>query len=59
MRKVYINITCRVILRVNEGVSLHDVIDEMNYDFSIADHSNTQAEIEDTQMLAWDIINSK
>lgn len=56
MRKVYINVTVRVIVELEEGVSIFEVLDECDYDFV----SNTpDAEIIDTELADYDILDSK
>ena len=55
-RKVYVTVTTRLIMRVEEGVEIDDVISDMDYDFT----SNTEgANIESTEIDDYDISDSK
>ena len=55
-RKVYVNVTARLNIRVDEGVDINEVLDEMDYDFT----SQTDgADIEDTDITDWGITDSK
>ena len=55
-RKVYVTVTARLILRVEEGIEVGDVIDNMEYGFS----SQTDgAEIEDTEIEDFEVTDSK
>jgi hypothetical protein len=46
-RKVYLTITVSMILRVDEGVDVSEVVDELDYNFTdTTDH----ATVEDTQI---------
>lgn len=58
-RKVYVSVTTRLILRVDEGASVDDIMGEMNYDFSVADFDEERASIEDTEITEWHITDSK
>lgn len=56
MRKVYINVTTRLIVRMDEGTEVSDVLENMDYNFI----SNTDsADIEDTEILDWEVTDSK
>lgn len=55
-RKVYVKVETRLIVRLDDGVDINDVIDEMNYSFV----SQTDgADIEDTEITNWEVIDSK
>lgn len=55
-RKVYVEVTVRLIINADEGVDVNEVLDEMDYDFI----SNTEgATIEDTEILEQEITVSK
>lgn len=55
-RKVYVNVTTRLIIRADEGVSIEEVIHEMDYNFT----SQTEgANIEDTEIQNYEITDSK
>jgi len=55
-RKVYVDVRARLIIQADEGVDISEVLAEMEYDFT----SNTDgADIEDTEIKDWEIIDSK
>ena len=58
-RKVYVEVMTRLIIRVDEGVDVSDVLSEMDYDFKVADFDKDRAEIEDMEIRDWDIKDSK
>ncbi len=53
-RKVYVTVTVKLILNVEEGVEIGDVLSEMDYSFSSED-----AYTLDTEILNFDITDSK
>lgn len=56
MRKVYVNVITRLIIEIDEGVEISDVISEMDYDFN----SNTDgANIVDTEITEHEVTDSK
>jgi len=56
MRKVYVEVTSRLIINMNEGIGVSDVISEMDYDFA----SQTEgADIVDTEIKEYDVTDSK
>lgn len=56
MRKVYVDITFRVWMNVDDGVEISKIIDELDY--TILD-TTAYAEIEDTELTSFEIIDSK
>jgi hypothetical protein len=55
-RKVYVNVTVRLIIRADEGIDINNVLEDMEYDFT----SQTEgADIEDTEVQDWEITDSK
>ena len=56
MRKVYVNVKVRLIININEGVAVDDVINDMDYGFTF---NGNEAEIIDTEVIDFDIIDSK
>jgi hypothetical protein len=55
-RKVYVNVTVRLIIRANEGIDISDVISELDYNFK----SQTEgADIEDTEITDHEVTDSK
>jgi len=56
MRKVYVNVTTRLIIRANDDVNIDEVLSDMDYNFV----SNTDgADIEDTEIRDCEITDSK
>jgi len=55
-RKVYINVTVRLIMDVEEGISIDNVMSDMDYNFTPSDET---AEIVDTEITEWQITDSK
>ena len=56
MRKIYVEVTCRVIINAEEGVPVEDILSDMDYEFK----SNTEgADIVDTEITNWKIQDSK
>ena len=56
MRKVYVNVTVRLVIRADEGVDISNVIDEADYSFK---SNNPGADIEDTEIVNTEITDSK
>ena len=55
-RKIYATLNLKVIINVEEGIDVDNVISEMDYDFT----SNTDgAEILDTEINGYEITDSK
>ena len=55
-RKVYVNVTTKLIFRVDEGQSIYEVLENMDYSFK-SDSDN--AEILETEILDWEVVDSK
>ena len=55
-RKVYVNVTVRLVIRADEGVDISNVIDEADYSFM---SNNPGADIEDTEIVNTEITDSK
>lgn len=56
MRKVYVEVTTRLIINADEGVDIEYVLDEMDYEFTSATEG---ADIVDTEIQDWNITDSK
>ncbi len=54
--KVTVEIKVNVILTIDEGVEVNDIIDELEYDFT---DTTTQATVEDTEITDYEVIDSK
>lgn len=57
-RKVYVNVTVRLIIDMDEGVEVSDVINEMDYEFWTSDNVDN-ATIVDTEIREFEVIDSK
>lgn len=56
MRKVYVTVTTRLIIRADDNVNIEDVLENMDYSFT----ANTDgADIEDTEIQDWEVTDSK
>ncbi len=56
MRKIYVEVTTRVIIRADEGVDVSEVLSEMDYSFT---SSTEGADIEDSEITNWKVQDSK
>ena len=56
MRKVYVEVKTRLIINVDEGVSVDSVIEDMDYSFT---SQNDGADIVDTEIQEWEVTDSK
>ena len=56
MRKVTVEVKVKLSMKVDEGVEIGDIISEMDYDFS---DTTTQADIEDTEILGYEVTDSR
>jgi hypothetical protein len=56
MRKVYVNVTTRLILNMDEGIELDDVISDMDYSF---ESTNTGADVVDSEITNYEVTDSK
>ncbi len=55
-RKVYVEVTAKLLVRMDDDVKIGEVLDEIGFDFM----SNTKgANIEDTEIVSWDVTDSK
>jgi len=56
MRKVYVIVTTRLIVEMDEGIDINEVLADMDYDFT----SRTEgADIIDTEIYEQEIVDSK
>ena len=56
MRKVYVDVTIRVILNMNEGVAVDNIINDCDYNVTF---NGEEADILDTEMTDFNVIDSK
>ena len=57
MRKVIVEVKVKLVINMDEGVEVSDVISEMDYDFDASEIDG--ADIEDTEILDHEVIDSK
>ena len=56
MRKVYVKVVTRLLIRADDGQDIDEVLENMDYDFT---STNDGTDIEDTVIQHWEIIDSK
>lgn len=56
MRKVDIDVKCRLVINVDDNQDVNDVLENMDYDF-ISNHDS--ADVYYTEIMDWDIKDSK
>lgn len=56
MRKVYVDVTIRVTLNMNESIAVDDVISDCDYNVSF---NGEEADIIDTEMTDFNVVDSK
>lgn len=57
MRKVYINVTTRLIIQADETQDIQEVLENMDYSFTAS--PDDDADIVDTEITDWEIEDSK
>jgi hypothetical protein len=55
-RKVYVTVTTRLIIEMEEGIEVNEVIQEMDYNFT---SKTDNAEIVDTEITDHEVTDSK
>jgi len=56
MRKVTVKLEMRLVMVVNEGVEISDVVNELDYEVQ---DTTTAADILDTEITGYEIVDSK
>jgi len=56
MRKVYVNVTTKIIVEADEGVDIEEVMSELDYNF---EDTTGKANVIDTEITDYDITDSK
>ena len=56
MRKVYIEVKVKLVVNMDEGVEVGDVVDELQYDFS---DTTGKADVLDTEIMDYEVTDSK
>jgi len=54
-RKVYVNVTTRLIIHADEGTDIENVLENMDYSFT---SNNSNANIEETEITDWEITDN-
>jgi len=54
--KVTVEVKVKLVITIDDGVDVGDVIGDMDYEFT---DQTTQATIEDTEILDYDVVDSK
>ena len=57
MRKVYVNVTMRIIMEMNEDITVDEVISEMDYQLSPMQIENVN--FVDTEITDYEVTDSK
>jgi hypothetical protein len=56
-RKVYVNVTTQLIIRADDDQDIYEVLQNMDYNFTASESDN--ADIEDTEITDWEVVDSK
>jgi hypothetical protein len=56
MRKVTVKLEMHVVMLVDEGVEISDVVNELDYDIN---DTTTTADILDTEIIGYEVVDSK
>lgn len=54
-RKVYVDVTVRLIIRADEGQDIDEVLQEMDYNFTA--NKDCDADIEGTEITDWALVD--
>ena len=54
-RKIYVNVTVRLIIRADEDQNIDEVLENMDYKFTASESDN--ADIEDTEITDWEVVD--
>ena len=54
-RKIYVNVTVRLIIRADEDQNIDEVLENMDYKFTASESDN--ADIEDTEITDWELVD--
>ena len=54
-RTVVVEVNVKLVMKVDEGVDLSEVIDEMDYDFTLPDN----ATLDDSEILGFEVKDSR
>jgi len=54
-RKVYVNVTVRLIIRTDEDQNIDEVLENMDYNFTASESDD--ADIEGTEITDWELVD--
>jgi hypothetical protein len=57
MKKVYVKVEVKMLVRMDEDEIIEDVMENMDYGFTASESSD--ADIEETEITDWEIIDTK
>jgi hypothetical protein len=57
MRKVYVNVTARLIIQADDGQDIEQVLSNMDYGFTASELDD--ADIVDSELTDWEVTDSK
>ena len=58
-RKVYVTTTTKLIVELEEGKDINDVLNNMDYSFTLDDSDMEDATILDIEIMDWEVVDSK
>lgn len=58
-RKVWVNLNVSLLIRIDDGVDMDDVMSNLDYDFSLIREGAEVAQIEDMYIDDWNVTDSK
>lgn len=58
-RKVWVSLNVSLLIRMDDGVDMDDVMSNLDYDFSLIRESAEVAQIEDMYIEDWNVTGSK
>jgi len=56
MRKVFVEVKVRLVIDVDDGVEVSEILDEMEFDFT---DTTGKADVNDSAMLDYEVTDSK
>lgn len=56
MRKIKVKVELELTMIIDEGVDVGEIIDDLEYEFT---DTTTQATIEDTEIIDYEVVDSK
>jgi hypothetical protein len=56
MRKIFVNVQVKLVINADEDATLSNILEEMDYSFT---DQTGKADVEDSEILDWDVVDSK